>query len=70
MAKLGSLSPSRQKGPLRRCTKCKTFIGKREEDKEVMQEKADLLRQGHLPLSVAGLYQADGFTSPDQVIPD
>ena len=70
MAKLGSLSPSRQKGPLRRCTKRKTFIGKREEDKEVMQEKADLLRQGHLPLSVAGLYQADGFTSPDQVIPD
>ena len=36
----------------------------------VMQEKADLLRQGHLPLSVAGLYQADGFTSSDQVIPD
>ena len=35
-----------------------------------MQEKADLLRQGRLPLSVTGLYQADGFTSSDQVIPD
>ena len=61
---------SGRKETLRRCTKCKTFIGKREKDKEVMQEKADLLRQGHLPLSVAGLYQADGFTSSDQVIPD
>lgn len=35
-----------------------------------MQQKADLLRQGHLPLGVAGLYQADGLISPGQVIPD
>lgn len=45
------------------------FYRQKEEGKEVMQEKADLLRQGHLPLRVAGLYQADGFSSPDQVIP-
>ena len=47
--KLGDISSGKQKRALKSCTKGKTFIGRRKQDKEVILAKSRLFRQGHLP---------------------
>lgn len=47
---LGSIPFGQQKGALRRCTKLKTFIDRREWDKEVLLTRVENFKQGNLPL--------------------
>ena len=67
---LGSIPSSGQKGAPKSCTKRKTFIGRREKDKEVTSEEGTVRGKATFLWGTAGVSQADYVTSADQVILD